>query len=68
MEETLILMENLHFQTDILTTKEAAKYIVKSDAYLRSNYQRLGIKAYRVGKQLRFRQSELDAWLEQQVA
>ncbi|MEY2772939.1 MAG: Helix-turn-helix domain [Actinomycetota bacterium] len=58
---------NVSFPTDIMTTQEAARYIVKSDAYLRANYQRLGIKAYRVGNQLRFRRSELDTWLEGQV-
>jgi excisionase family DNA binding protein len=54
--------------SDILTTHEAAEFLAKSDAYLRNNYQRLGIKAYRVGKQLRFKRSELNQWLENQVA
>ena len=59
---------NLHMDSDILTTHEAAEFLVKSDAYLRNNYQRLGIKAYRVGNQLRFKRSELIQWLDNQVA
>lgn len=58
---------NLHMESDILTTHEAAIFLAKSDAYLRNNYQRLGIKAYRIGNQLRFRRSELSQWLEDQA-
>ena len=54
-------------EKDILTTKEAAEYISKSPAYLRTNYLRLGIKAYKIGRHLRFRRSEIDSWLENQA-
>jgi excisionase family DNA binding protein len=59
---------NLHMDSDILTTNQAAEFLAKSDAYLRNNYQRLGIRAYRIGNQLRFRRSELVEWLDNQVA
>ena len=58
---------NISASRDILTTNEAAAYLSKSPSYLRNNYQRLGIRAYRVGKQLRFRHSELVQWLDGQV-
>jgi len=53
---------------DILSTSEAAEYLSKSSRYLRANFQRLGIKGYRVGRHLRFRRTELDLWLESQLA
>jgi excisionase family DNA binding protein len=55
------------YEAEILTSQEAGAYIRKSSGYIRANYKRLGIKAYRVGNQLRFRKSELDRWLEQSV-
>ena len=68
MEGNGMFQDILGVEKDILTTKEAAQYIAKSPAYLRTNHQRLGIKAYKIGRQLRFRRSELDAWLNEQVA
>jgi len=59
-----VLEANISASKDILTTKEAANYLVKSPGYLRNNCKRLGIKSYKIGKQLRFRRSELDSWLE----
>jgi excisionase family DNA binding protein len=55
------------YEFELMDTKVAGHYLGKSPTYLRNNYSRLGIKAYKVGKQLRFRKSELDAWLESQV-
>jgi excisionase family DNA binding protein len=57
---------NISASRDILTTDEAAAYLVKSPAYLRNNCRQLGIKTYKVGNQLRFRRSELDQWLDDQ--
>ena len=51
------------FET-LINSQEAGLYIGKSPAWLRANCQRLGIPSYKVGRQLRFRQSELDLWLE----
>lgn len=54
-----------HFtDKDILTTADAADYLATSPAYLRNNCKRLGIPGYKIGNQLRFRRSELDAWLD----
>ena len=58
---------NISASRDILTTDEAAAYLAKSPSYLRNNCRSLGIKAYKVGKQLRFRKSELDLWLDGQA-
>ena len=60
-------METNEYEFELLNTKFAGNYLGKSPTYLRNNYSRLGIKAYRVGNQLRFRKSELDTWLESQV-
>jgi excisionase family DNA binding protein len=58
---------NISASRDILTTDEAAAYLAKSPSYLRNNCRQLGIKTYKVGKQLRFRKSELDQWLDGQA-
>ena len=55
------------FET-LINTQEAGLYMGKSPAWLRANCQRLGIPSYKVGRQLRFRQSELDLWLERTVS
>ena len=57
---------NISASRDILTTDEAAAYLAKSPSYMRNNCRQLGIKTYKVGKQLRFRRSELDQWLDDQ--
>ena len=59
---------NISASRDILTTDEAAAYLAKSPSYLRNNCRQLGIKTYKIGKQLRFRRSELDQWLDQQCS
>ena len=52
----------------LIDTQEAGLYMGKSPAWLRANCQRLGIPSYKVGRQLRFRQSELDLWLSEQAS
>lgn len=50
----------------LLNSQEAASYLGKSPAWIRSARPQLKIPAFKVGRQLRFRRSELDSWLEQQ--
>ncbi|RZS89880.1 AlpA family transcriptional regulator [Motilibacter rhizosphaerae] len=42
------------------------EHIGKPVSWIYNNAERLGIPRYRLGKQLRFRLSEVDAWLAQQ--
>ncbi len=60
-------MATNEYKFELMDTKIAGHYLGKSPTYVRNNYSRLGIKAYKVGKQLRFRKCDLDAWLESQV-
>ncbi|MGO9783404.1 MAG: helix-turn-helix domain-containing protein [Streptosporangiaceae bacterium] len=47
-----------------LTTREAAEYLRMPDWSLRANYRKWGLTPAKAGKNLRFRQDELVAWLE----
>ncbi len=60
-------MATNEYEFELMDTKIAGHYLGKSPTYVRNNYSRLGIKAYKVGNQLRFRKCDLDAWLESQV-
>jgi excisionase family DNA binding protein len=60
-------MATNEYEFELMDTRIAGIYLGKSPTYVRNNYSRLGIKAYKVGTQLRFRKSDLDAWLESQV-
>ena len=48
----------------LLTTQEAGEYLGKSPWWIRENISALGIPAIKVGRQWRFRQEELDKWLD----
>ena len=48
----------------LLTTQEAGEYLGKSPWWIRENISTLGIPAIKVGRQWRFRQEELDKWLD----
>jgi len=50
----------------LLNSREAAEYLGKTPAWLRTARPLLQIPAFKIGRQLRFRRSELDRWLEQQ--
>ncbi|NEA59410.1 helix-turn-helix domain-containing protein [Streptomyces sp. SID13666] len=52
----------------LLTPLEAAQFLAVSLSTFYSNWRRWGIKAHRVGKHLRFRERDLESWLELQVA
>ena len=49
-------------------TRALANYLSKSPAWVRNSRSRLEIPAFKVGKQLRYRKSDIDNWLEGQSA
>lgn len=50
-----------------ITTNEAARHLGKGRAWLYDNLERLTIPHARVGRQLRFRLSEIDRWVLDQT-
>lgn len=50
----------------LMNSLEAAEYLGTTPTWLRTARTQLEIPAFKVGRQLRFRRSELDIWLEQQ--
>lgn len=48
----------------LLSMHEAAEYVGLSYKYYARSYLRFGITYYRVGRYVRFRVRDLDAWLE----
>ena len=47
--------------------KDVAKYLKKSERWVRREVFGKGIKFYRVGRDRRVYKSELDAWVKQQL-
>ena len=56
-----------HFQERLITTQEASNLLGKNSAWLRANRADLGIPAYKVGKQYRFKKSDIFSWLEKKA-
>jgi len=52
----------------LLNTEEAADYLGKSSWWLPENIARLGIPAIKLGRQWRFKEDELDGWLDENRA
>jgi len=54
----------------LLSVKLAAEYLAVPERRLRDNWRRWQIRAYRVGRELRFRERDLESWLDmnQEVA
>jgi excisionase family DNA binding protein len=48
----------------LLSIPMAADYLAIPERRLRDNWRRWGIRAYRVGRELRFRERDLENWLE----
>jgi excisionase family DNA binding protein len=46
------------------TTEDVANYLSKPPSWLHNNAARLGIPRYKVGKQYRYKISEVAAWVE----
>lgn len=55
-------------QIRLLTTKEAADLLGKPVSWMNHEAGRLGIPRYKIGNQWRYRHSELDQWIDRQVA
>ncbi|MGP3949865.1 helix-turn-helix domain-containing protein [Streptomyces sp. 7N604] len=51
----------------LLTPPETAEFLAVKLSTLYSNWRVWGLKGYRVGKHLRFRQRDLENWIERQV-
>jgi excisionase family DNA binding protein len=60
MQQALLLNEHL------MTTEEVALFLGKSPAWVRTAISVLGIPFYKVGKQYRFKKTEIEQWLEKQ--
>jgi excisionase family DNA binding protein len=50
-----------------VSTETAAQYINKSPEWLSRNASRYGIPFRRLGRQLRFKISQIEGWLDQQL-
>jgi len=48
----------------LLSIPVAAEYLSVPERRLRDNWKRWKIRAYRVGRELRFRERDLESWLE----
>lgn len=46
------------------TTSEFATYLNKPVSWVYDNVERLGIPSHRIGRQFRFRRSEVEAWID----
>ena len=51
-----------------MSCKEAAQYLSVPERTLRDNWRRWGLKAHRVGRAIRFRERDIEAWLEKNPA
>jgi excisionase family DNA binding protein len=60
MQQAQLLSEHL------MTTEEVALFLGKSPAWVRTAISVLGIPSYKVGKQYRFKKTEIEQWLEKQ--
>lgn len=52
----------------LMTPQQAADYLAVSLSSLYTNWRVWGIPAHKIGKHLRFRVAEVDAWIASQVA
>ncbi|MFI9721143.1 helix-turn-helix domain-containing protein [Streptomyces sp. NPDC052396] len=52
----------------LLTPGQAADYLAVPLSTLYSNWRVWGLKAYRVGRHLRFKERDLEFWLEAHTA
>lgn len=52
----------------LLDVPEAAEYLNIPPRRLRDNWSRWGLRAYKVGRELRFRERDLNNWIERNAA
>jgi excisionase family DNA binding protein len=48
----------------LMTLEEVAEYLAVTPRWVYDNYGQLGMSALRIGRGLRFRSDELEAWLD----
>ncbi len=48
----------------LLRYAEAAAYLNMPESTLRQNWRRYGLKGYRIGRLVQFRERDLERWLE----
>ncbi|MER7071021.1 helix-turn-helix domain-containing protein [Terrabacter sp. NPDC000476] len=58
-------MNNTAASEAFVTTEEVANFLGKPSSWLYNNAHKLHVPRYRVGTQLRYRLSEVAAWVEQ---
>ncbi len=51
----------------LLTLSQAAEYLATPERRLRDNWRRWGIRAYKVGRELRFRERDIESYLARNV-
>lgn len=57
-----------HSVQELLTTRESAKHLKLSDSFLRnSRVKGTGPKFIKIGRAVRYRQHDLDKWLDERV-
>jgi excisionase family DNA binding protein len=66
LREAFTLSERETLEPEILTLKQAAALLKVNTHQIPKLIRREGLPAYRLGKQWRFRRSELLAWLTRQ--
>jgi excisionase family DNA binding protein len=54
--------------SNLLTVEETARRLGIGKSTLYRTWQELGLPAYRVGDRLRFRDTDLEAWIDEQRA
>jgi excisionase family DNA binding protein len=52
----------------LLTTRQAAEYLAVTERALRDNFRRWGLPAHKVGRALRFRVRDTEAYLDRNMA
>lgn len=48
----------------LMTLEDLAQYLTVSPRWVYDNHQSLGMPALRIGRTLRFRRTQIDAWLD----
>ena len=48
----------------LMTPEHLAEYLGVTPRWVYNNHQKLGIPAFQIGRALRFRRSDVDAWLD----
>jgi excisionase family DNA binding protein len=48
----------------LMTLEDLAQYLAVSPRWVYDNHQSLGMPALRIGRTLRFRRTQIDAWLD----